>query len=182
MTNLPRALARTQRLAAVTALAALAVLVPAGAAQTPADQATPVGGVEDGDGPHPAHIHAGTCDQLGEVVYPLTDLAAPEGEDAGPDTAHAVKTSETLVDAPLEDIIDGGHAINVHLSAEEIGTYIACGDISGVVFVDEDDGERQMVIGLGELNESGHAGIAWLSEEGDQTEVAVNLIEPDEMR
>src|SRR3712207_2902660 len=122
MTNLPRVLARSRRLAAVTALAALAVLVPAGAAQTPADQATPVGGVEDGDGPRPAHIHAGTCDQLGEVVIPLEDLAEPDGERAGPDTAQAVKVSETVVDMPLEDIIDGGHAINVHLSAEEIGT------------------------------------------------------------
>ena len=39
-----------------------------------------------------------------------------------------------------------------------------------------------LVIGLGELNDSGHVGIAWLSEDDDgTTEVAVSLIEPDEM-
>jgi hypothetical protein len=93
-----------------------------------------------------------------------------------------VKGSHTVVDMPLNEILDGGHAINVHLSAEEIDTSIACGDISGVVLMDEDDGERQLIIGLGDLNDSGHSGIAWISEEGDQTEVAVNLIEPDEMQ
>ena len=38
---------------------------------------------------------------------------------------------------PLQEIIDGGHAINVHLSADEIDTYIACGDIGGAVTTDE---------------------------------------------
>jgi hypothetical protein len=27
---------------------------------------------------HPAHIHSGTCATLGDVVYPLTDLSAPD--------------------------------------------------------------------------------------------------------
>jgi hypothetical protein len=34
---------------------------------------------------------------------------------------------------------------------------------------------------LGELNDFGHTGTAWLSSDGDQTEVVVNLIEPDEV-
>jgi hypothetical protein len=28
-----------------------------------------------GDGPHPAHIHAGVCPTPGDVVVPLTDVA-----------------------------------------------------------------------------------------------------------
>jgi hypothetical protein len=28
------------------------------------------------DTPHPAHIHSGSCAQLGDVVYPLTDVGA----------------------------------------------------------------------------------------------------------
>ena len=79
---------------------------------------------------------------------------------------------------PLQEIIDGGHAINVHLSAEEIDTYIACGDIGGVVTTDEGEEENELIIGLGELNDSGHTGIAWLGAEGDQTRVAVHLVEP----
>ena len=63
---------------------------------------------------------------------------------------------------PLHDIMAGGHAINVHLSAEEIDTYIACGDIGGAVPTDEGEEENELIIGLGELNDSGHTGIAWL--------------------
>ena len=171
-------LGRSLRGAAVIAFAALPLLVSSGLAQ----DATPTDAAQAGDGPHPAHIHSGTCAELGDVVVPLTDVAAREGEQMGMGSGHEVKGSHTVVEMPLDEILDGGHAINVHLSAEEIDTYIACGDISGVVFPDEDDGERQLVIGLGELNDSGHSGIAWLSEDEDgTTEVAVNLIEPDEM-
>jgi hypothetical protein len=80
----------------------------------------------------------------------------------------------------LDEIIAGSHAINVHLSAEEMDVYIACGDIGGELVVD-DDGRTHLQIGLGELNDSGHTGIAWLGSDGDQTEVVINLIEPDEM-
>lgn len=34
---------------------------------------------------HPVHIHGGTCAELGDVVVPLNDLAAPAGDRlAGP--------------------------------------------------------------------------------------------------
>jgi plastocyanin len=87
----------------------------------------------------------------------------------------------TVVEMPLQEIIDGGHAINVHLSADEIDVYIACGDIGGVITTDEGEGEEELVIGLGELNDSGHTGIAWLGAEGDTTRVLVELIEPGDM-
>jgi plastocyanin len=163
---------RSTHVAAITALAALSLLVPTGSAQTPV--------AETAGATHPVHIHAGTCAELGEVVFPLVDLAAPAGEHTGPDSAVPVTLSENIVDAPLQEIIDGGHAINVHLSAEEIGTYIACGDIGGVVTTDE-GGRTSLVIGLGELNDSGHHGVAWLGDAGEQTEVSVILIEPEEM-
>jgi len=166
----PLAFGPSPRVAALVAGAALAALAPVGLAQTPVA----------GDGPHPAHIHVGTCDELGEVVAPLTDVADPAGtgEASGPETAIPVKMSRTVVDLPLQEIIDGGHAVNVHLSADEIDTYIACGDIGGVVT--EDDGRQHLVIGLSELNDSGHTGVAWLGSDGDQTEVVVTLIEPTE--
>ncbi len=166
---------RSLCLGAVLAFAGLAALVPGGVAQTPV--------AEGGDGPHPAHIHTGTCgDGLGEVVLPLTDVAMAEGEHSGADTVHAIKSSHTVVDAPLQDIIDGGHAINVHLSAEEIGTYIACGNIGGVVHERENGEGMEVNIALAELNGSGHVGTAWLGDDGEGgTNVAVQLIEPDEM-
>jgi hypothetical protein len=170
----PRSFGRSSRVAAVTALAALTLLVPGSVAQTP---------VADTEAEaHPAHIHSGTCDTLGDVVVPLTDVAAeaPGAETVGPASAHAVKTSRTVVDMPLQEIIDGGHAINVHESAEAIDVYIACGDIGGAVTTDE-GGRTELIIGLGELNDSGHHGVAWLGADGEQTEVVIALVEPDEM-
>lgn len=160
--------------------ALLAVHVPAGLAQAPIAEATPVSEAT-GDGPHPAHIHVGTCDALGDVVIPLENVGsvAEEGKFVGPDSAHAVKFSRTFVDMPLDEIVAGGHAINVHQSDEEIGVYIACGDIGGVIT--EEGGRSHLIIGLGELNDSGHTGVVWLGEDGDQTEVVIQLIEPDEM-
>ncbi len=161
---------RSTRLALVTTLASMILLAPAGSAQTPeAGMAGPT---------HPAHIHSGTCAELGDVVVPLNDLAAPEGEFAGPESAVAVTLSENVVDVPLQEIIDGGHAINVHLSNDEIGTYIACGDIGGVITTDE-GGRQEMMIGLAELNDSGYSGTVWLgpSADGTQTEVSIILLE-----
>jgi plastocyanin len=163
---------RSVRFGSVVALAALTLLSPALAAQ--GDEAEL----------HPAHIHSGTCADLGDVVVPLTDLAniGDDAERTGAISSIPVKSSMTVVDMPLQEIIDGGHAINVHQSAEEIDVYIACGDIGGVVTMDEDEEENELIIGLGELNESGHTGIAWLGAEGDTTRVGVSLVEPGDMR
>lgn len=64
---------------------------------------------------HPVHVHAGTCDELGDVEHPLTDV-----EDG---------TSETTIDVPLKELQDGEFAINAHESAEKIDNYVACGVI-----------------------------------------------------
>lgn len=165
-------LGRSPRLGAALAFAAFAVLTPASLAQTP---------VSEGGMAHPAHIHSGTCDELGDVVVPLADLMEPQGERSGPASAGAISYSHNFVDLPLQEIIDGGHAINVHLSNDEIGDYIACGDIGGVVMEGE-EGQPELTIGLHALNDSGYVGIAWLGQDGDQTEVSVTLIEPDAMR
>jgi hypothetical protein len=73
--------------------------------------------VDGATGGHPAHIHSGTCAELGDVVHPLTDVDASGA-------------SVTVVEAPLADLSSTGtYAINIHLSADDIGTYVACGDI-----------------------------------------------------
>ena len=80
------------------------------------------------------------------MVAPLTDVAhiGDDAERTGAASAIPVKSSVTVVDMPLQEIIDGGHAINVHLSADEIDTYIACGDIGGVVTTDEGEEENEL--------------------------------------
>jgi hypothetical protein len=163
-------LRRGSVLALLSAYSAFALLAPGVTAQTPAAEITIA---------HPVHVHAGTCAELGAVVAPLNDLVAPSGDWTGPRSAVPVTLSENVIDMPLQEIIDGGHAINVHLSNEAIDQYIACGDIGGVITTDE-GGRREMMIGLAELNDSGYAGTVWLEPSADdtQTEISVILLEP----
>jgi len=67
--------------------------------------------------------------------------------------------SFTTVPLALDAILGAEHAINVHESAENIGNYIACGDLSGGTV----DANGSLVVGLQELNGSGFTGIAVLS-------------------
>ena len=127
---------------------------------------------------YPVHIHAGTCDDLGDVVFPLNDLegAASMGEDdtdalpvdisATPDaTSELTAQSSTDVDASLDDILTEPHAINVHESADNMQNFIACGDITG----EPEDGT--LSIDLNELNDSGFTGEVELSDQGEGTTI-----------
>jgi hypothetical protein len=71
-------------------------------------------GQEAGDAPHPAHIHSGTCDNLGDIVAPLSDVTElTAGETFGAASAVLVKESETDLELPLGDILAAPHAINI---------------------------------------------------------------------
>jgi uncharacterized cupredoxin-like copper-binding protein len=126
---------------------------------------------------HPAHIHQGTCAALGDVAYPLQDVApvAPTaGMPAaaeGATTAVPVAMSVTTVDVKLTDLLSAPYAINVHESMQEIEDYIACGDIGGRPVGGD------LLIGLHLLGTYGYAGIAILHAEGDQTTVTIYLAE-----
>jgi hypothetical protein len=77
--------------------------------------------VEGAKGDHPAHIHEGTCDDLNpNPKYPLANVDA-DG------------VSSTDVDVSLEDLLASPYAINIHLSADNIATYVACGNIEAAV-------------------------------------------------
>lgn len=123
----------------------------------------------------PVHIHSGTCDELGDVVYPLNPIQVAEGIAEGNQDATSVETSVTTVEVALADLLAEDFAINVHLSEEEIGTYIACGEIGGVPLPD-----GAIAIGLREQEDSGFAGIAYLAPAVDnvgQTNVSIFLAE-----
>lgn len=120
--------------------------------------------------PRPAHIHSGTCDNLGDIVAPLSDVQLrTAGEAFGAASAIPVDESETEVPLALGAILSAPHAINIHESAEAIQNYIACGDIGGRVV------DGRLPIGLKELNGSGFSGIAVLEDENDATSVMVFL-------
>ncbi len=169
-----------------TAFASMAALLFGVVAISAQGTATPEALPRAGE-PHPAHIHTGTCDDLGEVVYPLNPVSgALISPGASPVATQAVDVpatpavgmgevaaqSVTTVDVALEDILAEEHAINAHESAENIQNYIACGDVTG----EPEDGE--LTIELEELNDSGFTGGAVLVDNGDgTTTVTVTLVE-----
>ena len=177
-------------------VAILAAASLVGAVGVRAQDATPAGMAGMGDEvPHPGHIHTGTCDELGDVVFPLEDataggsgmmgtpmagmmdsMATPGAGMAGMDMSEVVAQSMSTVDVALDDILAAEHAINFHESAENIGTYIACGDVTGT----PEDGVLE--IDLDELNGSGYEGMAMLADNGDgTTDVTVLLTHTDGM-
>lgn len=146
--------------------------------------ATPLD-TEGGAAAHPAHIHAGTCEELGDVVFPLADVA-PLSADATPAATPAasreggepgevvVAESTTILEVSLEEIVAGEHAINVHESADNIQNYIACGTITG------EPENNHLRVEIEELNDSGLEGRAVLTANPDgTTTVSITLIEVD---
>ncbi len=147
-----------------------------------AQDASPVATMEAAGGQsHPAHIHSGTCDNLGDIVFPLSNVGVPQsdatpmadeigGGAVGSEMALPAFVSITQLDASLEDILSGEHAINVHESEENIGNYIACGEIGGIQQGDT------LYFGLRELNGSGYTGVGLISGDPDgSTNVVVYL-------
>ena len=64
----------------------------------------------------PAHIHVGSCPDVGAVKYPLTSL-----NEGASQTDLDVSLDQLMTQLPL--------AINIHKSSDEPSIYLACGDI-----------------------------------------------------
>jgi hypothetical protein len=68
----------------------------------------------------PAHIHMGTCAHLNPAPkYPLTSVVNG--------------ISETTVNEPMAVLLAGNLAINVHKSASDLKTYVACGNLGAAM-------------------------------------------------
>ncbi|MCC6315831.1 MAG: hypothetical protein IT337_17675, partial [Thermomicrobiales bacterium] len=99
------------RTGALIAAASLGLMASAAIAQ----DTTPVAELQEaaGEPAHPAHIHSGTCDNLGDVVWPLADVGVPasvEGTpvpaagEVGSQAAIPAFVSVTRLDVSMEDI------------------------------------------------------------------------------
>lgn len=64
----------------------------------------------------PAHIHLGTCDQLGVVVHSLENVIG----------GHSVTDFPGI---SIEDVATGAFSVNLHLSFADFATFTACGEI-----------------------------------------------------
>ncbi len=129
----------------------------------------------------PAHIHAGACDNLGAIAFPLGEagyglpipdepaMAATPAPVAavveGQGTFSAAAVGVSVVAATLDELVDAGHAIDVHSAADgpEAETRIVCGEVGGFL------AGGDLVFGLHERNASNYGGIAWLHENPDGT-------------
>jgi hypothetical protein len=126
---------------------------------------------------HPAKIHEGTCEALGPVAYSLTGVGATVDLDENPiatpepvnaENANEVETSVTTIDAPLDKILSGDHAIMLYEDDESMQA-IACGNVGGAML------GNTLVVGLGEEGMPGHVGFALLAPNGDKTDVTILL-------
>ena len=72
--------------------------------------------LQNAPGPHPIHIHEGSCANLNPAPkFPVTTVQNGR--------------SETMVSASVQDIMAAAHSINVHKSPQEASVYVACGGV-----------------------------------------------------
>ncbi len=122
--------------------------------------------------PHPSHIHAGDCSMPGEVIAPLSDVSVVGNDAEGAESHTHVDIGLSTVDLALADILATDHSIMVHQSADDMGTILACGSIGG------HDVDGSFLVGVSPVADSGYAGIAWLTDNGDgTTDVQVTVLQ-----
>lgn len=165
-----------------------------GSAGARAQEATPGAGFEP-TARFPAHILSGTCDDPGEVVFPLSEggygLPATDGANdpasvtaryIGPDAATAAVVFASVLDVPLDQLVQSNHVVDAHSvqGGDEHDSRIVCGALGGF------EGGDDLVFGLQEADGSRYHGVAWMHDNGDDT-TTVNLFlippfgSPDEL-
>lgn len=164
-------IALSQRLTVTAALAAALMFGVMSPAIGLAQDATPV--ADDAPAGILNHIHDGTCENLGGVVAPLSNLvfndegAAGEADMAAatPMAAMAassvpVAVSVTNIELTLDELLAAPHAFNAH-DPSDPSVYIACGNITGAP-----DEQGNLFVGVAEDNESNLSGVVWLLDDG----------------
>ncbi len=70
---------------------------------------------------HDGHIHSGTCEQQGGVVFPLTTIKA--------DASGAGSADTTLPNASFATVSDGKHYVQYHTASNPPGQQVSCANI-----------------------------------------------------
>ncbi|CAA9571396.1 MAG: hypothetical protein AVDCRST_MAG49-3656 [uncultured Thermomicrobiales bacterium] len=83
------------------------------------------------------------------------------GEEVPTELPPAYYRAESTVDATFDDLFDSPHVVAVHANADEYGTIVACGELTGT----EEDG--QIVVSLRPANRSGYYGYAVFEQDTD---------------
>ncbi len=69
---------------------------------------------------HAGHVHQGTCEKQGAVVYPLTPAKAD---------AQGNATVEGEADAPFSQLTNGNYYVNYHVALTPPGDGVSCANI-----------------------------------------------------
>ena len=160
----------------MVAILAVAMLLLGRAVHGRAQEATATPGIES---TLRAAIHAGRCDDVGAVAFPLADLvyglelladvpepATPSPSQAvivGPMEANAAAASTSIVPATIEELTRTPHAVNAVLTSANPEPPRTCGEIGGVRVGND------LVFGVGARSPTAYAGTAWLHENSDGT-------------
>lgn len=122
-----------------------------------------------------AHIHAGTCDELGIVVYSLPNIRTyrvDEGDGAG---VGAIEFITGTADVALDDLFGEPFSVHIHESAQNKGTYLACADVGGRPAAPWSAADG-LYLEAREQNDSGYSGFAALTPNSDGgTTIAVSI-------
>lgn len=137
---------------------------------------------------YPVHILEGTCADLSptsvvelENLLPMgvdrdDDDAELKGEMRGTLTVGTITTSESEdIEFEWDTMLGGPHAILVYASPADMESFVACGDIGGLVYDDDD----KLVVGIHPVGDSGYSGMAFMEKDDDgQVDIEVFLSSP----
>jgi uncharacterized cupredoxin-like copper-binding protein len=152
-------------------------LILVGRSPTTAQNATPgVVSIDLTDG-LPITINEGSCDAPSADADHDLGMAVPFGsedednETRGNPPSNPVLAVDETVDDTFDELLDSPHVILVHQNPDVPGSFLACGELGGVV-----DGEGRVAVTLRPLTNDGIAGVAILDEGDDDTQVTVYVI------
>ncbi len=120
----------------------------------------------------PAAIHAGTCEEPGDVVLELDNLvrlpqdAPAEGERAGAPGSQVVHglPDDASLDLTVDDLFAADHILAVFDAEGE--NIVACGPIGAYTF---EDG-NQLVFGLRSQGDSPYSGVVLIGDDSDDSD------------
>jgi plastocyanin len=144
------------------------------AATAPSGAAGPVQNLSPVEQSRLAHIHAGTCEELGIVVYSFPDIRTYQIE-GGQDGLGAVELITGTTQTALGGLFGEPFSIHIHESAQNKQRYLACSDIGGQPEApwSESDG---LTLQAAEQQDSGFSGFTTLRPTPDgNTHVTVVL-------
>jgi plastocyanin len=141
-----------------------AAVTPAPETATPEPASNAAGAVRNLDPVAPsrlAHIHAGTCDELGIVVYSFPDIRSYRTGEGDAGGVGAIELTTGIADVPLTGLFGEPFSIHVHESAQNKQTYIACSDVGSQPAAPWSE-SAGLVLPAREQNGSGYSGFTTL--------------------